>query len=90
MIPMTTQQLGQQPGRARLGACGHRHNVPTPHARRADAWRPWAALGHDATLATDVPVYTTDVAMSSVCNPTRTTGFGSIKGTARHLGKGST
>lgn len=28
MIPMTTQELGQTPGRARLGACGH------PSARR--------------------------------------------------------
>jgi hypothetical protein len=101
MIPMMTQHLGRQPGRARLGAAvpcdRHRHaaavRMPMAVVPMTDAcnWR----LEVVAPVARPV-----DADMAAAMNATAgylgtttsTTGLGfcSIKRTARHLGTGST
>jgi len=86
MIPMTTQQLGHQPGRARLGACGSRNAVAAHRARHGN--RCAAGSWHLSSLGSAVTTLTT---MSyAVTNPTGDVGFGSIKRPARHLGTRST
>jgi hypothetical protein len=103
MIPMTTQHLGQQPGRARLGAtvrCDrHRHaaavhmpmTVPPVPTTDAGNWRlevvAPAALPVNADMAAAM-----NATVGYLGTTTSTTGLGfrSIKCTARHLGLGST
>jgi hypothetical protein len=82
MIPMT-QHLGQLPGRARLGACGHRAVRPSHFvAARGRSWQ-FAACDSAATAndaATMPYVGTTNVGK----------GLDSIKHPTRHLGTRST
>ena len=80
MIPMTTQELGQAPGRARLGASGHSsarrsHGICTARSR---CW-------HRATLVSMV-----NLAATMPYSGTATKGFGSNKRPTRHLGTRST
>jgi hypothetical protein len=103
MIPMTTQHLGRQPGRARLGVAvrcdRHRHAaavrttmaVPAVPMTDAGNWRlevvAPVALPVNADMAAAV-----NGAAGYLGTTTSTTGLGicSIKRTARHLGTGST
>ena len=88
MIPMTTQELGQQPGGARLGAFASRCRSHAPRrAPSAGSWR----VAVDSHAATGVANPATDAAMGTT-GTTDTTGlgFGLIKRTARPLGTRST
>jgi hypothetical protein len=83
MNPMTTQHLGRQPGRARLGACGHRTLAPA-HRAPTGVWsRSW----HTTALTTAAAVATMSYADA---NPIADQGFCSTKRPARHLGTRST
>jgi hypothetical protein len=86
MIPMTTQQLGHQPGHARLGACDHRNAVAAHRARNRCASGSW----HLSALGSAVILTTVTTMSYAVTNPTGDEGFGSIKRPARHLGTRST
>jgi hypothetical protein len=86
MIPMTTQHLGQQPGRARFGACGHR-NLATAHRSRV-ASGCWSGSWHVSAL--DSAVLAAATMPYAGTNPTGDKGFGAIKRSARHLGTRST
>jgi hypothetical protein len=77
MTEPTTFNLGQQPGRARLGACGHR--VVAAAAARPGNWR-------HAALA---PFCTTTALTMGAYVGSNDQGF-SIKRPARHLGEEST
>lgn len=86
MNETTTQHLGQQPSRARLGACGHRNLATAPVSRVGNgcwsgSWHTTAFTSAAATVATMPYVGT---------NPTGDKGFDSIKRPARHLGMRST
>ncbi len=81
MNPMTTQHLGQRPGRARLGACGHRTLSP---AHRAGTGV-WSGSWHTTALTTAAAVATMPYS-----NTIADQGFCSIKRPARHLGTRST
>jgi hypothetical protein len=91
MIPMTTQHLGTQPGRARLGASVRcrRHHQAMSHAHRgmcAQSWRPEALASMTLGVAATATVANGYV---GTANPTGT-GFRSIKRPARHLGSRTT
>ena len=80
---MTTHHLGQQPGRARRGACGH---LPTSgHAMmRAAAW-----AGNWRNPA-DAAVCPMNATTGAYVGFTTFEQIGSIKRPARHLGTRST
>jgi hypothetical protein len=88
MIPMTTQQLGHQPGRARLGACGHRNAVAAHRTRRGNGCA--SGSWHLSALGSAVIPTTVTTMSYAVTNPTGGEGFGSTKRPARHLGTRST
>ena len=92
MIPMTTQELGQQPGGARLGAFASRCRSRGASARRAPhsgTWRP--AVVSPSHVATRVANPAANAAMGYVGTTGATgLGFGQIKRTARPLGTRST
>lgn len=80
MIPMTTHNLGHEPGRARLGACGR--------GRTASALRTRTPWGSWQIPCTPPVVDATNVATTPyVGNPTADMDFGSAKRHARYLGK---
>lgn len=91
MIPMTTQELGQQPGGARLGAFASRCRSYATTAHRG-SWRvAVAAPTHDATGVAN-PAGNADMGAAGITVTADTTGlgFGLIKRTARPLGTRST
>ncbi len=90
MIPMTTQELGQQPGGARLGAFASR--CRSHAARRASHAGSWRAVAVSPShVATHVANPAADAAMGYVGTTGATgLGFGLIKRTARPLGTRST
>jgi len=87
MNPTTMQHLGQQPGRARLGACGPRnlameHRAPVGNGCWSASWHTTAVTSAVATVVATMPYVD--------ANPTGDKGFDSIKRPARHLGTRST
>jgi hypothetical protein len=101
MMPMTTQHLGQQPGRARLGAAvrcdRHRHaaavRMPMAAVPMTDAgnWRleVVAPVAHPVNADMAAAMNRTAGYLGTTTSTTGL-GFRSIKRTARHLGLGST
>lgn len=87
MISMTTQHLGHRPGRARLGACGHR-NLAAAHTRAGNGC--CSGSWPISTLRTAVAATTVATMPYVDANPTGDMGFDSTKGIARHLGSRST
>lgn len=92
MIPMTTQELGQQPGGARLGAFASRcRSHAAASAVRADrgGWR--VAVAAPPHVATGVanPAANADTGYVGTTGATGL-GFGLIKRTPRPLGARST
>ncbi len=93
MIPMTTQELGQQPGGARLGAfasrCRSHAAASAVRAAHRGSWR--VAVVSPSHVATRVANPAADAAMGYVGTTGATgLGFGLIKRTARPLGTRST
>ncbi len=82
MYPTTTQHLGIEPGRARLGACGRR----TASHIVDGCW----SRGWDVSACTAAAVTTVATMSYTGGNPLGDQGFGSIKHPARHLGTRST
>ena len=81
---MTTHHLGQQPGRARLGACGHLPTTPGGAPVRAAAW---AGNWRNPADAAVCPMNATTGAYVGL---TTFEHIGSIKRPARHLRTRST
>ena len=77
----TTHHTGQQPGRARHGACGH---LPTTAYTRADMW---AGNWRNPADAVACPMNATTGAYVGI---TTFEQLGSTKRPARHLGTRST
>jgi hypothetical protein len=97
MNPTMTQHLGQQPGRARLGAADRWYRIPSPAVAPAACPVAAGACGADAAgWRREATVPTTDgiavVANAAGHGMGTTTGLGfrSNKRTARHLGTRST
>lgn len=90
MIPMTTQELGQQPGGARLGAFASRcrSHATAVHADRG-SWRVAVASPSHVTTGVANPAGNADM---GYVGTTGATGLGSglIKRTTRPLGTRST
>ena len=88
MIPMTTQELGQQPGRARLGAFAACCR-PRAAASHRGSWR--VAVAVPSHVATGVANAAGNADMGYMgATDTTGLGFGLIKPTARPLGTRST
>lgn len=91
MDPMTTQHLGTQPGRARLGAavrCRRHHQVMS-HSRHGMCVSSWRREALVPVTRGVVATATTANGYVGTANPTGNA-FRSIKRPARHLGPRTT